>query len=317
MGERIFNKLSTPGELYQDPIFVFAADPLASGGIYGLGQITSPKPHYRTHPEFLQLQKELVQDGTIDGLLMTPSDAEILAVEEHLFDNTDVTPIVRMNSETTIWNPRYGDYRNQHSYPFQTVFPDDMKSYCESLVSPALDCHVQLGLYSITLNNDVQADQRMLESYIQFAHIVGEISGFDHILEVFLPNVRLVGFDDDKRGMYVADSIVRTMSYLRKHQRPCFLKTAFTAPKVWKEFTDFDPSLIIGALGGPRQNTRYTLQLANDVAQNGGRAILFGRAIFQEESPVAIVHALRQVLNQQSSVDEAHAEYQRALRQSL
>ena len=58
MGERIFNKLSTPGELYQDPIFVFAADPLASGGIHGLGQITSPKPHYRTHPEFLQLQKE-------------------------------------------------------------------------------------------------------------------------------------------------------------------------------------------------------------------------------------------------------------------
>ena len=47
-----------PGELYQDPIFVFAADPLASGGIHGLGQITSPKPHYRTHPEFLQLQKE-------------------------------------------------------------------------------------------------------------------------------------------------------------------------------------------------------------------------------------------------------------------
>ncbi len=317
MGQRIFDKLSSPDKLYQDPILVFAADPLASGGIHGLGQVTVPKPHYRTHPEFLQLQRDLVRDGTIDGLLMTPADAEILALEEGMFHDSDVTPIVRMNSETAIWNPRYGDYRTQHSYPFQTVFPDDMKSYCESLVSPALDCSIQLGLYSMTLNNDVQADRRMLESYIQFAHTVGDIPGFDHILEVFLPNVNLVGFDDEKRGMYVADSIIRTMSYLRKHQRPSFLKTAFTTNKVWKEFTDFDPSIIIGALGGPRQNARYTLQLANNVARNGGRAILFGRAIFQEESPIAMVCALRKVLNNQFSVDEAYADYQRSLRSSV
>ena len=51
----------------------------------------------------------------------------------------------------------------------------------------------------------------MLQAYVQFAHVVGEIEGFDHLLEVFLPNIKLPGMDDEKRGMYVADSIVRTM----------------------------------------------------------------------------------------------------------
>ena len=104
MGQRIFDKLSSPDKLYQDPILVFAADPLASGGIHGLGQVTVPKPHYRTHPEYLQRQRDLVRDGTIDGLLMTPADAEILALEEGMFHDSDVTPIVRMNSETAICN---------------------------------------------------------------------------------------------------------------------------------------------------------------------------------------------------------------------
>ena len=314
MGERVFEKLENSDQLDASPIFVFAADPLAAVGIQGLGYVQHPKPHYRTRPEFLQLQRDLVADGSIDGLLMTPADAEVLAVEEALFDGTPVTPLVRMNAETAIWSPRYGAYQSQHSRPFQTVFPDDAQAYCESLVAPALECRVSLGLYSITLNNDVVADERMLNAYIQFAHTVGEMEGFDHILEVFLPNIKLPGLDNEKRGMYVADSIVRTMNYLRKHQRPRFIKTAYTTAKVWNELTQFDPSLIIGALGGPRENARKTLQLANNVIQNGGRAILFGRTIFGEVSPVGIARALRNVLDEQLSPEDAHSMYQQSIR---
>lgn len=315
MGERIFEKLENSDQLDASPIFVFAADPLAAVGIQGLGYVHHPRPHYRTRPEFLQLQRGLVADGCIDGLLMTPADAEVLAVEESIFDGTPVTPLVRMNAETAIWSPRYGAYQSQYSRPFQTVFPDDAQAYCESLVAPALECRVSLGLYSITLNNDVVADERMLNAYIQFAHTVGEMEGFYHILEVFLPNIKLPGLDNEKRGMYVADSIVRTMNYLRKHQRPRFIKTAYTTAKVWNELTQFDPSLIIGALGGPRENARKTLQLANNVIQNGGHAILFGRTIFGEESPVGIARALRNVLDEQMSPEEAHSMYQQSLRQ--
>ena len=83
-----------------------------------------PKPHYRTHAEFLQLQRDLVADGQLDGLLMTPADAETLALEENLFESTPIKPIVRMNSETAIWNPRFGVYTSRLSMPFQTVFPE-------------------------------------------------------------------------------------------------------------------------------------------------------------------------------------------------
>jgi hypothetical protein len=309
MGDRIFEKLEDRERLDESPIFVFAADPLASAGIQGLGQVQDPSPHYRTRPEFLELQRALVEDGSLDGLLMTPADAEVLALEEGLFANTHITPIVRMNSETGIWNPRYGVYQSQHSMPFQTVFPEDTRAYCEALIAPALACEVRLGLYSITLNNDVQADQRMLNAYVQFAHWLGETEGFDHILEVFLPNVKIPGLDEEKRGMYIADSIVRTMSYLRKHQRPRFIKTAYTTAQVWSDLTQFEPALIIGALGGPRQNARRTLQLAHDVVRNGGRAILFGRSVFDERDPIGIVQALRRVLDGTVSPEDAHSEY--------
>jgi hypothetical protein len=316
MGTQIFEKLENLDRLEQSPIFVFAADPLASVGLQGLGYVQDPKPHHRTRPEFLQLQRDLVAAGSIDGLLMTPADAEVLALDEGLFDNTHVTPIVRMNSETAIWNPRFGVYGSQHSMPFQTVFPEDTRGYCEALIAPALECRIGLGLYSITLNNDVQADLRMLSTYIQFAHTVGEMEGFDHILEVFLPNVKLPGMDEEKRGMYVADSIVRTMSYLRKHQRPRFIKTAYTTPQVWQELTQFDPTIVIGALGGPRQNARRTLQLAHDVVRYGGRAILFGRSIFGEVDPVGIARALRSVLDKEINPEEARSEFQKSLRKN-
>ena len=316
MGDRIFEKLENRERLDESPIFVFAADPLASAGIQGLGQVQDPSPHYRTRPEFLDLQRTLVEDGNLDGLLMTPADAEVLALEEGLFVNTHITPIVRMNSETGIWNPRYGIYRSEHSMPFQTVFPEDTRAYCEAIIAPALACEVRLGLYSITLNNDVQADQRMLDAYVQFAHWLGETEGIDHILEVFLPNVKIPGLDEEKRGMYIADSIVRTMSYLRKHQRPRFIKTAYTTAQVWNDLTQFDPTLIVGALGGPRQNARRTLQLAHDVVRNGGRAILFGRSIFEEEDPVGIVQALRRVLDGTDSPEESHSEYQKSIRRN-
>ena len=252
MGDRVFEKLADPTKLEKQPIFVFAADPLASVG-------------------------------------------------------------VRMNAETGIWNPRYGSYRQQYSMPFQTARIEDAR-YCEALMGTATACHVQLGLYSITLNNDVRADERTLNAYLNFAREVGNTPGFAHILEVFLPNVNLPGMDTEKRGKYTADSIVRTMSYLTRSQRPLFIKTAYTTREVWQELTQFDPELVIGALGGPRQNTRATLNLAHDVIAYGGRVILFGRTIFMEDDPREICRVLRAVLDGEMTPEEAHSEYMQTVR---
>ena len=69
--------------------------------------------------------------------------------------------------------------------------------------------------------------------------------------------------------------------------------------------------MIIGALGGPRINTRKTLELAANVVNGGGRATLFGRTIFEDDNPRAICKALRAVLDRTMTADEAYAIYQR------
>lgn len=319
MGHCIQQKLSDREALRRSPIFVFAGDPIAAGGIQAYGQTSGPSTplragRYRTRQEFLQLCREIARDAFVDGVLLAPADAEQLALDERLFDATAVTPLVRMNAETGIWNPRYGNYRTQVSRPFQTVPAD--ASWCETLAGTAKRCRVQIGLYSITLNNDVLADETTLNAYLHFARELGEhadpqdSASFHHILEVFLPNYERAGLDGERAGRYVADSIVRTMSYLRKSQRPLFIKTEFTTAEVWRELTSFDETLVVGALGGPRQNARRTLELARTVVSNGGRAILFGRAVFEEDCPRLICKYLRAVLDGELDPEAAHQQYQ-------
>jgi DhnA family fructose-bisphosphate aldolase class Ia len=300
VGSRVFEKLDRAG----GRALIFAADALVSGGVQGLGRNGG---RYRTRPEFLELIRRVAADGAVDGILMTPADAEQLAQIERLFDGIDVTPIVRMNAETNLWNPRFGNYRQQYSLPFSTV-PVLEAGYCDAM---ARNCRVQLGLYSITLNNDVYHDEATLNAYLRFAQTVGQMDGFAHFLEVFLPNTNRRGLGDEQCGAYVADSIVRTMSYLRLRERPLLIKTEYTTPAVWRELCAFDPTVAVGALGGPRTTTRNTLRLAADVVANGGRAVLFGRSIFDDEDPGAVCLALRAVLDG-ASVDDALVSYPRA-----
>ena len=312
MGNRIFDKLDRPETLAASPIFVFAGDAQASAGLHGLGSIGGPRTHqFRTRPDFQRLCRELSRDGAIDGCLMTPADAETLAVEERFFDTLPVTPLVRVNAETWIWNPRHGTYVRSASRPFQTV-PLRDAGFCREQICKVQDFNIRLGLYSITLNNDVEADVRTLEAYLTYAHECGRTPGFDHFLEVFLPNTPQHGLSLEEVGEYVADSIVRTMSYLRRNERPRFIKTAYTTAAVWRELCGFDPDLIVGALGGPRGDARATLKLAHDVITGGGKVILFGRAVFEDESPLLISQALRRVLDGQDP-DSAHEWYRAAL----
>ena len=312
MGERVFEKLNDEQGLYQSPILVFAGDALAAGGLHGLGSVTeNGKTRPRRQAEFLQLCRDITNDGYVDGCLMTPADAETLAVEEGFFNRTPVTPMVRLNAETSIWSPRHGRYQRKAAQPFGTVVvkrdvPE--AAYCQT-VGGALECHVRIGLYSITLNNDTDVDRATLMEYLNFARDVGENQNLDHFLEVFLPNLDTPGMGREELGQYAADNIVRTMSYLKKDQRPRFIKTEFTTAANWRELCEFDPTLIIGALGGPRQSSRKTLELAQAIVENGGRAALFGRTIFADENPRLMCRALRNVLDRTMTAEAAYEAY--------
>ena len=67
-----------------------------------------------------------------------------------------------------------------------------------------------LGLYSITLNNDIAFDFATLEAYKEF-RIEAERKGFRHFLEVFEPNVPGPQRPADI-GRFINDVIVRTLA---------------------------------------------------------------------------------------------------------
>jgi len=65
------------------------------------------------------------------------------------------------------------------------------------------------------------------------------------------------------------------------------------------------PALVVAA-GGPRLETGAdVLRMAYDVVQAGAAGITFGRNIWQSANPAAIICALKRILHENGSVDEA------------
>lgn len=297
MGERIFEKLSQQATLSTAPLFVFAADPDCGGGMRCYGRNPDGSP--RNRAQFLELCREIARDGAVDGLLLSPANAETLALEEQFFGEVPAQPLVRFNAETAVWGPRGGRYRETFSQPYTIVSLDD----------EALNREVRLGLYSITLNNDVASDRLQLAAYLDFAREVSNSGRWSHFLEVFPPQQESMSWE--ATGEFLADSIARILSHLPQRQRPLFLKTPFTTPRVWRELCDLDPQVVVGALGGARKGSLETLQLAQDVAENGGRAVLFGRNIIEDPKPRLLCQLLREILDRKLEAGAAFERYQR------
>ncbi|MCD6592129.1 MAG: fructose-bisphosphate aldolase [Thaumarchaeota archaeon] len=58
--------------------------------------------------------------------------------------------------------------------------------------------------------------------------------------------------------------------------------------------------------GGPKmETTKQVLETVKDVIDSGGAGIFFGRNIFQHKDPKAITRALRMIIHENASVDEA------------
>jgi DhnA family fructose-bisphosphate aldolase class Ia len=58
--------------------------------------------------------------------------------------------------------------------------------------------------------------------------------------------------------------------------------------------------------GGPKTNTDYEiLEMCDGAIKAGAKGVTFGRNIFQHDNPVSIVRALRRVIIDGASQDEA------------
>jgi DhnA family fructose-bisphosphate aldolase class Ia len=253
---------------------------------------------WRTRPEFLEAMRAIVRQGVQDVLLASASNGEVLA-GEGLFEAGPVTLAIRANDASDIWLPRGGAYGRAPSRPFRSVNLEAVRPFCD------------LGLYSVTFNNQLGPDHASLEAYAQFRAEAARL-GFRHFLEVFNPNAP-AGLAPADLPHFVNDSIARALAGVTAAERPLFLKVAYNGPAALEELVAYDPTLVVGVLGGAAGTTRDCYELLSQAERHGARVALFGRKINLAESPLDLVALMRPVLRRELSPQEAVRAYHAAL----
>ena len=212
-------------------------------------------------------------------------------IHKRLFDNSPVTPAARANDTTDIHIVRGSKYPTTPSLPFRTATLDHIQ--CGHLDCKPEERHLgaNLGLYSITFNNDTVLDREALEEYKQF-RLEAERKGFRHFLEIFDPN-RPEAVEAEQMPGFINDVIVRTLGGVTGKGRPLFLKMVYHGPKAMEELVHYDPHLVVGILGGSAGTTYDAFKLLSEAKKYGARVALFGRKINNAENQLAFIRFLR------------------------
>src|SRR3954452_13040160 len=214
----------------------------------------------RSLAEFRDQTREIVAQGLVDIMLMSPSTAEVLTIDERIFTGSPGTPSVRANDTSDIHAMAGSAFAAQPSRPFRSAtIPQLMTGLADP--DPSQPMHgPDLGLYSITPANQVDADIRALEAYKAF-RLEAELAGFRHFLEVFGPNVPATAPDDV--GRYINDLVVRTLAGVPRTSRPLFLKMAYHGPRAMEELVACAPHLgrcILRGSGSPPFDAFFLLE---------------------------------------------------------
>lgn len=270
---------------------------------------------FRTLGDYHDQIREIVGQGLVDIMLMSASTSERLAIEEGVFVDSPVTPAVRMNDTTDIWLAAgSGGYAREPALPFATTTIAHARSGRVDTVDMADGRGANLGLFSLTLNDDAALDRAMLAAYRDF-RLEAERVGFHHFLEVFFPNAigRIPGKTAAEKprdiARFLADHVVRALAGVPRAGRPVFLKIPYLGPEVTQQLAAYDPSLVVGILGGAAGTTHDAFGLVAEAKQHGARVALFGRKINAAENQLAFVRHLRAVADEQVAADEAVRAY--------
>ncbi|WP_165067680.1 hypothetical protein [Paludisphaera rhizosphaerae] len=259
----------------------------------------SPELHagevrFKTLEEYRNQMRLITKQALVDIMLMSASSNYALTFGERLFDDSAVTPAIRANDTTDIHLARGASYAAEAARPFRTASLDH--AMCGHL-----DCKPEerslganLGLYSVTFNNDLRRDLETLERFHAFRE-EAERKGFRYFLEVFDPNVA-TGIAPDVLPHYLNDMITRMLAGVAPAGRPVFLKIVYHGPKAMEELVRFDRHLVVGILGGSSGTTRDAFQLLHDAQKYGAKVALFGRKINHAENQLAFVQFLRLIV---------------------
>ena len=275
----------------------------------------SPEHHateakFRNLDEYRQIIRDNTRQGLVDIMLMSASTNEVLAIQEGLFAGSHVTPAIRANDTTDIWLAGSGRYSEEKSTPFRTAALDFAMCGKNTCAPNEPVIGSDLGLYSVTFNNEVEADTRTLGAYSAFRQ-EAEFKGFRYFLEVFAPNAPTKPIPDLAR--YLNDMIVRTLAGVAGAQRPQFLKIPYMGPAAMEELASFDSSLIVGILGGSAGTTFDAFHQLWEARKYGARVALYGRMINQSEHQHTFIKHLRAIADGHLEPTEAVKSYHGAL----
>lgn len=286
-------------------IIAYAADPDMSKG---LATLTDATPTIQAYYDDLT---DLTEQAKIDVLLTSVSTMDVLAREKRLFDASTVTPAVRANDTTDLWDATGAAYTSLPSRPFASPTIEEAQ-YGTLLPQPDQKPDIDLGLYSITFNNDLDTDWL---SMMQFKTFRTEATrkGFRYFLEVFNPNVADCGVRPEDIPTYVNDQIARMLAGIPRASRPEFLKIAYNGPESMESLVNYDSTVVVGILGGPTSTTYDSFKLISEAKKHGARVALFGRRIKGAENPRAFVEVLRNVADGLVNPEEGVKIYRNAL----
>ena len=193
MKKSLENKLAA---IHSDPgcrefIIADAKDADMALGIGAPGQ--SPEMHagevrFRTLEEYREQMRLITRSGLVDIMLMSASSNYALTFAERLFDDSPVTPAVRANDTSDIHLARGAGYHEQPSRPFRTASIDHIQCGHIDCAADERSQGANLGLYSVTFNNNLERDLATLERFHEFRQ-EAERKGFRYFLEVFDPNI--------------------------------------------------------------------------------------------------------------------------------
>jgi len=267
---------------------------------------------FRTMPEFHAQIRQIVRQGIVDIMLASISTMSLLAHREKLFEQCDVTPAIRANDTSDIWCPRGGKYREHPSLSFATAHIEAAQHgsvVAKNKSKPV----VNLGLYSLTFNNHPEIDREALQAFKTFRADARRL-GFDYFLEVFAPNVD-AGIPPGEIPFFVNDHICRTLAGISLDDRPLFLKVPYFGPRALEELVAYDPSMVVGVLGGSSGTTLDAFELLADAQKYGARVALFGRRIKDAEDPLSFIAFMRRIvegaITPAAAVKAYHAELKR------
>ncbi|HEV3163630.1 MAG TPA: hypothetical protein VGZ22_06290 [Isosphaeraceae bacterium] len=276
----------------------------------------SPEAHagevrFRTLEEYRDQIRAITRQGFVDIMLMSANTSYALTIRERLFDPSNVTPAVRANDTTDVHIARGSQYAEYPSRPHRSANLDHIQCGHIDCGAEERVLGANLGLYSVTFNNDPAADLATLERFHEF-RVEAERKGFRYFLEVFDPNAPKALAPEAVPG-YVNDMIARMLAGVAPPGRPLFLKMVYHGPKALEELFRYDPHLVIGILGGSAGTTLDAFQLLADAQKYGAKVALYGRKINNAENQLAFVQFLRLIVDGAISPAEAVKAYHAVL----